>query len=88
MGVADALTPPGEDSVLEALKAQIVALLRVAEAAERDVTDAKAQCGYYADVPRCYGPQYKRHCTDCPYEVVRETDMALAEWRRVREEDA
>lgn len=75
---------------LEDAEAEIDALRRVAEAAERDVTDAKAQCGYHADVPRCYGPQYKRHCTDCPYEVVRETDMALAdmalaEWRRVRD---
>ena len=72
-------------AALPALIAEVRALRRVAEAAERDVTDAKAQCGYHADVPRCYGPQYKRHCTDCPYEVVRETDMALAEWRRVRD---
>src|SRR5690606_28900806 len=65
--------------------AELVALRRVAEAAERDVDNAKAMCGYHADVPLCYGPDYERTCTDCPYDIVRDTEAALAELRRVRE---
>lgn len=77
-------TPDMSRADLEALKAQIVALLRVAEAAERDVTDARAACGHFADVPHCHSAPYDRTCSDCPYDVVYRTDIALADWRRVR----
>lgn len=73
--MADALTPPGEDSVemgLEALKAQIVALLRVAEAAEAvvDAQDKRWRIGLKGEAER--------------NGAIERLRSILAEWRRVK----